>query len=154
MNKIYNSDDSFWDDLKNGKFASMVKEAAKGKSLNNAAEVFNVLKPMFQKTPDVEQFFCIFLNSKNKVLAIEKLFSGSIDRAMIFPRELIKKVLEHQALSIIVAHNHPSGSTEPSTVDIEITKKLRIAMEVIDGKLHDHIIVGDGYTSFADSGLF
>jgi len=71
---------------------------------------------------------------------------------MIYGREIIKKVLKHKALSIVIAHNHPSGGTEPSKEDIEVTKKIKLAMKVIQGNLHDHIIVGDGYFSMADNG--
>jgi len=145
----YLNQDKFWDELKSGKFASMVKESTKGKSLKDSSEVYNILKPLF--TEDVEQFFCIFLDNKNRVIAIEKLFSGSLTCIMIHPREIIKKVLKHKALSIIIGHNHPSGDPEPSDEDNDVTKKIKLAMDVIEGNLFDHVIVGnDKYYSFQE----
>ena len=148
----YSNQDKFWDELKSGKFASMVKESAKGKILKGSTEVYHILKPLFAKEDDIEQFFCIFLDTKNRVIAVEKLFSGSIHCTMVHSREIIKKVLKHKALSIIIGHNHPSGDTEPSQEDYDVTKKIKLAMEAIEGNLCDHIIVGDGYRSLADDG--
>ena len=150
--KYYLDQDRFWKELKSGKFASMVKESAKGKTLNHSTEVYNILKPMFAKNDDIEQFFCIFLDTKNRVIAIEKLFSGTLNCTMVHNREIIKKVLKHRALSIIIAHNHPSGNTEPSEEDFKVTRKIKTAMKSIEGKLHDHIIIGNGYLSLADDG--
>ena len=152
-NKNYYLDQNkFWDELKSGKFASMVKESTKGKTLKSSTEVYNILKPLFTKEDDVEQFFCIFLDTKSRVIAIEKLFSGSLNCTMVHSREIIKKVLKHKALSIIVAHNHPSGDTEPSQEDYDVTDQIKLAMKAIEGNLCDHIIVGDGYRSLADDG--
>ena len=148
----YSSQDKFWDELKSGKFASMVKESAKGKILKDSSEVYNILKPLFAKNDDIEQFFCIFLDTKNHVIAIEKLFSGSLNCTMIHSREIIKKVLRHKALSLIIGHNHPSGDTEPSQEDYDATDQIKLAMEAIEGNLCDHIIVGDGFFSMADDG--
>jgi DNA repair protein RadC len=143
-NKKYNQD--FWNDLKSGKFASMVKETARGKTLSNPEDVYNILKPLFAKEDDIEQLYCIFLNTKNEILKIEKLFQGSINSSMIHCREIIKKVLDYKAFSIILGHNHPSGDTEPSNEDKIVTEKIRTAMMAIDGNLLDHIVVGNGYT--------
>jgi DNA repair protein RadC len=150
-NKKYNQD--FWNDLKSGKFASMVKETAKGKKVAHPEEVYNILKPLFAKDDDVEQLYCIFLNTKNQILKIEKLFQGSINCSMVHCRELIKKVLEYKAVSIILWHNHPSGNTEPSKEDIIVTEKIESAMNAIDGNLLDHIVVGNGYTSIINEKL-
>ncbi len=140
----------FWKDLKSGKFASMVKETARGKTLAHPEEVYNTLKPLFAKDDDIEQLYCIFLNTKNQILKIEKLFQGSINCSMIHCRELIKKVLNYKAVSIILAHNHPSGDTEPSQEDKLVTEKIKAAMTAIDGNLLDHIVVGNGYTRIID----
>ena len=89
--------------------------------------------------------------AKNRIIAIENLFSGSINCIMIHPREIIKKVLGHKALSIIIGHNHPSGDPEPSDEDYDVTKKIKLAMDVIEGNLFDHVIVGtDKYYSFQE----
>jgi DNA repair protein RadC len=130
----------------------MAKESSKTKSVSNAREVFNIMKPLFAEADDVETMYCIFLNSKNKILAIEKMFTGTITSANVYPRELVKKILSRKASAVIMVHNHPSGDTEPSVEDKHITSKMLLALYVIDTILHDHIIVGDSYYSFADDG--
>ncbi len=84
------------------------------------------------------------MDTKNRIIAIEKLFSGTLNCTMIHSREIIKKILEHKALSIIIGHNHPSGDPEPSDEDYDVTRKIKMAMTVIEGNLLDHVIVGDG----------
>jgi DNA repair protein RadC len=143
----------FWQDLKSGHFISMIKESSKGRCLSNSQEVYNVMKPMFTGAPDIEMFYCLFLDAKNKILSIEKLFSGSISSSAIYPREIIKRVLVHKATAIILVHNHPSGEPVPSDEDKKITTKIGIALASIDVQIHDHTIVGDGYFSMADTGI-
>jgi len=143
---------AFWEDLKSGHFASMIKESSKGNVLTNALDVFNIMKPFFAEHDDIEKMYCIFLNSKNRVLGIEKMFSGSIRSSAIYPREIIKWVLQKKAAAIILTHNHPSGSTTPSTEDLMITARLCVALSNIDVVLHDHIIIGDSYYSFSEKG--
>jgi DNA repair protein RadC len=142
----------FWNDLKSGKFASMVKESARGQQLANPKEVYNTLKPLFEDQDDVEVFYCLFLNAKNKMISIEKLFSGSITSASIYPREIVKRVLALKATCVVLAHNHPSGDTDPSTEDRNITIKIAIVLDSISVTIHDHIIVGDGFHSMMESG--
>lgn len=142
----------FWENLRSGKFASMVCESSPGQQLSNPDEVYNVIKPLIAGHSDVEAFFCIFMNAKNKVLAIEKLFSGTITTAAVYPREIIKKVLELKSTSVVLIHNHPSGDTEPSNNDYEITLKIGIALEAIGVCIHDHIVIGTGYHSMQRSG--
>lgn len=95
----------FWEDLKSGRFVSMVKESSKGKQLSNSQEVYNVMKPMFAENDDVEALYCIFLDAKNKIIAIEKMFSGSISSSMVYPREILKTIIKFKAISIIMVHN-------------------------------------------------
>jgi len=142
----------FWNDLRSGKFASMVKESSKGQKLANPDEVYNTMKPLFAEQDDVEAFYCIFLNAKNKVLAIEKMFSGSITSSSIYPREIIKRVINLKTTSLVLVHNHPSGDPEPSRADVSITTRIGIALDSIGVCVHDHIIIGDGYYSMANSG--
>ncbi|MDA3788840.1 MAG: DNA repair protein RadC [Desulfobacula sp.] len=139
----------FWKDVKSGKFASMIKESSEGLKIANAEEVYNIMKPLFAEQDDVESFYCIFLNAKNKVLSIELMFSGSILGASVYPREIVKKVLSLKSTSVILIHNHPSGDTEPSSSDYLITVKIAIALDSIGVCVHDHIIVGKGYFSMA-----
>lgn len=143
----------FWSDLKSGRFVSMVKESSKGQILSNSQEVYNVMKPLFAENDDVETVYCIFLNTKNRILAIEKMFSGTISSSAIYPRELIKRILALKSSAIVLTHNHPSGFVEPSAEDKAITIRMTIALESIDVTLHDHIIIGDGFHSMADSGF-
>ena len=144
---------TFWKDLKSGHFVSMVKEASQGQTLSNSQQVFNVMKPLFAENDDVEAVYCIFLNAKNRILAIEKMFTGTISASAIYPRELIKRILALKSSAIVLTHNHPSGCLVPSAEDKAITIKVAIALISIDATLHDHIIIGDGFHSMADSGL-
>ncbi len=146
-------DTTFWKDLKSGKFAQMVVKESIGKYLTNPKEVYNVVKPLFAENDDVETVYCLFLDTKNHILAIEKIFSGSISSAVIYPREIVKRVIALRANGVIMAHNHPSGNPEPSLEDKSITKKVLMALATIDVKLLDHIIIGDGYRSLAEDGL-
>jgi DNA repair protein RadC len=145
-------EETFWEELKSGKFASMVKEASKGKSVSNSHEVFNIMKPMFAKNDDVETIYCIFLDAKNKILAIEKMFSGSLTASAVYTREIIKRLIKLKASAFVMVHNHPSGDLNPSAEDKSITIKVGIAAASIDVSFHDHIIVGDGYYSMSDTG--
>ncbi|MBC8430788.1 MAG: DNA repair protein RadC [Desulfobacterales bacterium] len=148
-----NNPSTFWKDLKSGHFVSMVKETSQGQTLSNSREVYNVMKPLFAEKDDVEFVYCIFLNAKNRILAIEKMFSGTISSSAIYPRELIKRIIALKSSAIVIAHNHPSGCTEPSAEDKAITVKTAMALASIDVTLHDHIIVGEGFYSMADAGL-
>ena len=143
----------FWQDLKSGRFASMVKESAKGKRLSNSQEVYNVLKPVLADEDDVEKVYIIFLDAQNQIIAIEKIFSGSITAASIYTREIVKRLIQLKASAFLIAHNHPSGDTKPSSEDKSITIKVGIAAASIDVVFHDHIIIGDGYHSMADDGF-
>ena len=148
-----NNSKTFWNDLKSGHFLSMVKESSQGQILSNSQEVYNVMKPLFSENDDVETVYCIFLNAKNRILAIEKMFSGTISSSAIYPREVIKRILALKSSAIVLTHNHPSGFVEPSAEDKAITIRITIALESIDVTLHDHIIIGDGFHSMMDSGF-
>lgn len=100
-----------------------------------------------------EVFAALFLDSQNRVLMFERLFYGTIDGAAVHPRELVKRCLQLNAAAVIVAHNHPSGIAEPSQADRRITQHLRAALDLMDIRLLDHVVVGDADTvSFADRG--
>ena len=145
--------EQFWDDLKSGKFVSMVKESSKGQSLCSSLEAFNILKPLFADEDDVEKLFFIFLDQKNTILTIENLFRGSIAGAAIYPREVIKQIIKLKANGIVLAHNHPSGDPQPSKEDRLITMRLMVAAHSIDVNVLDHIIIGNSYYSMADEGI-
>ena len=144
---------TFWEDLRSGKFARMVKEKSRGQQLNSPNEVFNIVKPFFIKNDDAEQFYCIFLDNKNQLLAIEKIFSGSIASSSIYPRELVKRVTALKANAVVLVHNHPTGCPRPSSEDKMVTRKIAVALGSIDVQLHDHIIIGDNYYSMSEDGI-
>jgi DNA repair protein RadC len=101
-----------------------------------------------------EVFACLFLDNKHRVIRFEELFYGTIDGASVYPREIVKRALLHNAAAIILAHNHPSGIAAPSEADISVTSKLKEALKLIDIRILDHFVVGDGYcVSLAERGL-
>ncbi|MBC3802964.1 DNA repair protein RadC [Acetobacterium fimetarium] len=101
-----------------------------------------------------EVFYVICLDSQNRVNHTALLHEGTINEAPVYPRLIVETALRHQATSIILAHNHPGGSHQPSQADVEVTRKIRTATEAIAITVADHIIVaGDGYFSFAENRL-
>lgn len=103
---------------------------------------------------DREAFLILYLDSQHHVILDEVLFEGTINAANVYPREVVKRALYHNAASIIVAHNHPSGVAEPSSSDKRITDRISDALALVDIRLLDHFIVGDGEVmSFAERGL-
>lgn len=99
-------------------------------------------------------FAVLFLDTKHRALAFEKLFYGTIDEARIHPRVVIQRALAHNAAAVILAHNHPSGVVKPSTGDLNATKNIEAALKLLDIRLLDHIIVStESQFSFADNGL-
>lgn len=101
---------------------------------------------------DSECFGGFFLDNKNRLIEFKVLFYGSIDSATVHPREIVKNALKYNAAAVILCHNYPSGITTPSQSDIDITHKLQKALEIIDIRVLDHFIVGDGCTSLAELG--
>ncbi|MBC8553720.1 MAG: DNA repair protein RadC [Candidatus Brocadiales bacterium] len=103
---------------------------------------------------DREHFYVMFLNGQNKVIKIERMFTGTITSSAVYPREVIKAILKHEAAAIILMHNHPSGEITPSSSDRAVTTKLKAACESIDVDILDHIIIGKTeYYSFSDHNL-
>lgn len=101
-----------------------------------------------------EVFCCIYLDNRHRVLGFEELFRGTIDGTSVYPREVVKDALARNAAAVILAHNHPSGVAEPSQADERITRRLKSALELVDIRLLDHLIVGGAATtSLASRGL-
>lgn len=101
-----------------------------------------------------EVFAVLFLDNRHRVIVYEELFFGTIDGASVHPREVVRRALSHHAAAVILAHNHPSGIAEPSNADQAITRRLCSALELIDVRVLDHFIVGEGTPySFAENGL-
>ena len=112
-----------------------------GKSLTSPAQANEFLQFKLA-TRQREVFGVIFLSNKNEVIAYEELFQGTIDQTSVYPREILKRALQHNASAVILAHNHPSGHPEPSQADISITAKIKSALDLIDVRTLDHIIIG------------
>ena len=100
-----------------------------------------------------EIFACLWMDNRNRVINFHKLFRGTIDGASVYPREVVKAALKHNAAAVIFAHNHPSGVAEPSHADEQITKRLKDALALIDVRVLDHLVVGEDVISFAERGL-
>ena len=100
-----------------------------------------------------EVFTVIYLDSSHAVLNTETIAEGTINVNTVYPRELVKKALEHNAAAMVIAHNHPSGSLEPSKQDLQLTRTLFLLGSMMQIQLLDHIIIGNGSLSFADTGL-
>lgn len=101
-----------------------------------------------------ELFCCLYLDNRHRVIAFEELFRGTIDGTSVYPREVVKQALEFNAAAVILAHNHPSGVAEPSQADERITRRVKAALELVDIRLLDHLVIGDGCsTSLATRGL-
>ena len=101
-----------------------------------------------------EVFACLFLDTRHRLLRFEKLFLGSVDRANVYPREIVKRALYCNAAAVIFAHNHPSGIAEPSVADIELTERLVSILKELDVRVLDHLVVGAERTvSMAERGL-
>jgi DNA repair protein RadC len=129
------------------------EDMQKGEVLASSRATRGYLRARF-KSRKQEIFSCIFLNNQHHVVTIEELFNGTIDGAAVYPREVVKRCLHHNAAAVIFAHNHPSGIAEPSRADIDITRRLQAALETIDVRVLDHFVVGDPeVVSFAERGL-
>lgn len=101
-----------------------------------------------------EVFACLFLDTRHRVIAFEELFHGTIDGATVYPRVVAEKALRHGAAALIAAHNHPSGISEPSLADQAITRRLKDALALLDIRLLDHFVIGEGVpVSMAARGL-
>ena len=99
-----------------------------------------------------EVFGCLFLDCNHRIIKWTEMFFGTIDSTVVHPREVVKEALRLNAASVILAHNHPSGSSSPTREDIEITRILKHILLVVDVLVLDHIIVGDDVTSLSDKG--
>jgi DNA repair protein RadC len=101
-----------------------------------------------------ELFCCLHLDNRHRLIAFDELFRGTIDGASVHPREVVKQALARNAAAVILAHNHPSGIAEPSQADELVTRRLREALQLVDIRVLDHMIVADnGCLSFAERGL-
>lgn len=130
------------------------KKFIKGTTLNDFYLAENYLTLLYAKH-EHEVFVCLFLDNQHRLIKAVEMFTGSIDSASIYPREVVKKALALNAAAVIFAHNHPSGNAEPSQADKAMTAKLIKALDLVDVRVLDHFIVagGDKPYSFALHGL-
>ena len=123
-------------------------------ALSNPRAVRDYLRLTLARLPH-EVFVAVFLTAQNRVIAVDELFRGTLTQTSVYPREIVKRALAHNAASVILAHNHPSGEATPSQADRMLTTTLAEALAVIDVRVLDHFIVAPGASlSFAEQGLW
>lgn len=121
--------------------------------VSNSKALFDYLY-LNMGSKDRECFKTLFLDAKNKVVAVEDLFCGTLTASSVYPREVVRAALNHKAAALIFAHNHPSGDPAPSPADFSITRQLVFACQTMGIVVHEHIVIGDNrYYSFADQGI-
>lgn len=131
----------------------LVTRHAPGQTLNSPCETREYLMHALAGL-EHEVFAAIFLDNRHRILAFEILFQGTLNSTAVYPREVVKRALAHNAAAIVYAHNHPSGVAEPSRADELLTQRLKEALGLVDVRTIDHIVVGAGETvSFAERGL-
>ena len=149
------------DDLNEGEFDSLLDLALKvlarrhrrGEPLTSpeASRAYLRLKIAEHK---YEVFGCVFADNRHRIIAFEELFRGTIDGASVHPRVVVQRALELNAAAVVLVHNHPSGVAEPSQADLRITQRLQAALELVDIRVLDHLIVtAEDSLSFAEKGL-
>lgn len=131
----------------------LAERLARGAPLTSPDRARTYLQSKLQDLPH-ELFCCLYLDTKHRVIRFEELFRGTIDGASVHPREVVRCALRHNAAAVIVAHNHPSGVAEPSAADNALTCRLKEALAMVDVRLLDHLVIGDGeVVSFTERGL-
>lgn len=131
-----------------------LREQLEGKDVLTSSELTREYLRARLRNYEHEVFACLYLDNQHRVVTLEELFFGTIDGAAVYPREVVKRCLHNNAAAVIFAHNHPSGIAEPSQADVSITQRLKIALNTIDVRVLDHIVVGStDVVSFAERGL-
>jgi len=131
-----------------------LKNDLHSKDLISSSEVvFDYLKASLKGSTD-EEFKTLFLDSRNQLLSVETLQSGTVNRSLVYPRKIVERALYHHAVGVIIAHNHPAGTLKPSKEDCVVTKSVKDALKTVEISLLDHIIIGgNDYFSFNSKGL-
>ena len=130
----------------------LFEQVSRGDALCSPDETRQFLTAQLADYPH-EVFACLLLDNRNRVIAFEKMFYGTIDGASVYPREVVNLALKKNAAAVIFAHKHPSGVAEPSQADENITRRLKDALSLVDIRVLDHFVVGDEVVSFAERGL-
>ena len=129
------------------------EELQRGDALNSPRAVRDYLQLLLGGRQQ-EVFLVLFMDTQHRVIASEELFHGTLSQTSVYPREVVKRALAHNAAAVILAHNHPSGVAEPSQSDQLLTSALKQALAMVDVRVLDHFIVAMGKTlSFAEKGL-
>ena len=124
----------------------------RGRALTSPKEVFGHLQALLGDY-EHEVFALLLLDSRHRVIVFHELFRGTLDSASVYPREVVKAALEHNAAAAVLVHNHPSGDPEPSQSDLTLTHKLQEALNLVGARTLDHIVVGhEGCVSLAEQG--
>ena len=132
---------------------SLIEVMRQRDALSSPASVRDYLR-MTLAGRDYEVFMVLFLDAQNRIIASEEMFRGTLTQTSVYPREVVKRSLAHNAGAVIFAHNHPSGVGEPSRADELLTQSLKQALALVDVKVLDHfVIAGSGVMSFAERGL-
>ena len=121
--------------------------------VSSADVVYDYLKASLKGSTD-EEFKVMFLNSRNRLLAVETIQKGTVNKSVVYPRKIVERALHNHAIGVIIAHNHPGESLKPSEDDCKITKAMKEALKTVDIVLLDHIIIGgNGYFSFKENSI-
>ncbi|WP_049622946.1 RadC family protein [Frateuria defendens] len=132
---------------------SLAEQLATGPGLSNPRDSADYLRARLRHLP-YEVFACLYLDNRHRVIACEELFRGTVDGASVHPREVVRACLQHNAVAVIFAHNHPSGVAEPSAADLAVTRELRTALQLVGVRVLDHLVIGHGEpVSMAARGL-
>ena len=121
--------------------------------IDSSSKRRNFFKSRLFGKKDKEYFEVAFLNTRNEIIDVQTMWTGSVNESAVYPREIIKQALYLSANAVILSHNHPAGSDTPSSADIGITQKIKTALDAVSIKLLDHIIVGNDTYSFAEKGM-
>jgi len=129
------------------------KKAETKEQVSSTKELIDFCRSSMGALKD-EHFAVIYLNARNRIIRVETIQEGIVNQAVVYPRKVLEKALEHKASAIILVHNHPSGHVRPSDADIRLTRVLQDAARVMDIALHDHLIVGENrFFSFREEGI-
>jgi len=132
---------------------ALAEEMRRDTLLNSPSTVRDYLRLRLGHLPH-EVFLALFLDAQNRLIAAEELFRGTLTQTSVYPREVVKRALAFNAAAVVFAHNHPSGVSEPSRADEMLTRTLKDALQLVDVRVLDHLIVGhSGTMSFAERGL-
>ncbi|MBT5218640.1 MAG: DNA repair protein RadC [Woeseia sp.] len=124
-----------------------------GAAIKSPADTETFLLARLRDRPH-EVFCCLYLDNRHRVILFEEMFRGTIDGTSVYPREVVKMALQVNAAAVILAHNHPSGIADPSQADERITRRVKAALNLVDIRLLDHLVIGDGISiSLASRGL-